>query len=72
MVSGWRLYASDSLLSAKSPLKTMASGRLPKTSGFRIDSAGIGLCCWAAEPGTRGSRFHSAERAREVKGKITR
>ena len=26
-------------------------GRLPKTSGFQVDSAGIGLCCRAAEPG---------------------
>src|SRR5262249_2550308 len=28
-----------------------------------------GLHCWAAEPGTRGSRFHFAERAPEVKGR---
>jgi hypothetical protein len=28
----------NSPLSAKSPLKTMASGRLPKTSGFQVDS----------------------------------
>ena len=33
-----------------------------------MDSASIALCCWAAEPGTRGCLFHFAERAREVKG----
>jgi hypothetical protein len=45
---------------------------LAKTSGFQVDSAGIGLNCRAAEPGTRGSRFHFAERAREVKGQDPR
>src|SRR5277367_4118479 len=35
---------------------------LAKISGFQVDSAGIGLNCRAAEPGTRGSRFHFAER----------
>jgi hypothetical protein len=30
-------------------------GRLPKISGFQFDSAGTGLCCWAAEPGTRAA-----------------
>ena len=41
---------------------------LAKTSGFQIGSADIGLNCSAAEQGTRGSRFHFAECAREVKG----
>ena len=44
----------------------------PKTSGFQVDSAGIGLCCRAVEPGAQGSRFHFAERAREVKGQDPR
>ena len=58
----------NSPLSAKSPLKTMASGRQPKTSGIQVDSVGIGLDCQAAELGARGCRFHFAECAREVKG----
>ena len=51
-----------------SPRRSGVVGRLPKTSGFQVDSAGIGLNCRAAEPGTRGCRFHFAEHAREVKG----
>jgi UDP:flavonoid glycosyltransferase YjiC (YdhE family) len=50
------------------PLNTMASVRRPKTSGFQVDSAAIGLCCGAAQPQMQGCRLHSAERAREVKG----
>ena len=51
--------------------------RLPKTSGFQVDGAGIGLTgiglnCRAAESGTRGCRFHFAEHAREVKGQDPR
>ena len=48
----------NSPLSAKSLLKTMGSGRLPKTSGIQVDSAGIGLDCQAAELGARGCRFY--------------
>jgi hypothetical protein len=35
----------------QSPLKTTVSGRLLKTSGFKVNSAMIALCCRAAEPG---------------------
>jgi hypothetical protein len=49
----------NSPLSAKSPLKTMASGRLPKTSGLEVDSAGIGL---------DAGRVSRVERAQDVKG----
>jgi UDP:flavonoid glycosyltransferase YjiC (YdhE family) len=51
------------------PRRSGVVGGLPKTSGFQVDSAGIGLDYRAAEPGARGSRFHFAERAREVKGR---
>jgi len=46
----------------------LPSGGVAATSGFPVTRAGIALCCWAAEPGTRGCLFHFAERAREVKG----
>ena len=34
-------------------------GRLPITSGFQVDSAGIGLYCRAAEPGREAAAFIS-------------
>ena len=54
-------------------MRTLSSGavearRLPKASGFQVDSAGSGLDCRAAEPGDARCRFRFAERAREVKG----
>ena len=27
----------------------------PRISRFQFDGAGTGLCCWAAEPGTRAA-----------------
>jgi hypothetical protein len=41
----------NSPLSAKSPLKTMASGRLPKTSGFQSIAQVYG---WTARRVSRG------------------
>ena len=38
----------------------------------QVDRAGIRLNSRAAEPGARGSRFHFAERAREMKGEDSR
>jgi hypothetical protein len=35
---------------------------------IQADSAGIGLDCRAGSPGTRGPRFHFAERPQDVKG----
>jgi hypothetical protein len=49
----------NSPLSANSPLKTMASGRLPKTSGFQVDSAGIGLDAGRVSRGREAPAFIS-------------
>jgi hypothetical protein len=62
---GWqRLKNTDRAL----PRRSGVVGRMPETSGFQADSGCIGLSCRAAEPGARGSCFHFAERARQVKG----
>ena len=65
---GWqRLKDSPGAL----PRRSGVVGRLPKTSGFQVDSAGIGLNCRAAEPGARGAAFIS-QNAPEVKGQDPR
>ena len=39
-----------------------------ETYGFQVDSAVLGYAAGRSSQGARGSRFHFAERAREVKG----
>jgi hypothetical protein len=76
-----RVRASPALLRPHSNRRARRSALLRRsgvvgglliTSGFQVDSAGIGLNCRTAEPGARGCRFHFAERAREVKGQNPR